>query len=47
MSVFCHRYNSLLVVDSVAAMGGVPLFMDKWGEGFDNRLFRTLHRIRD
>ncbi|XP_076451542.1 alanine--glyoxylate aminotransferase-like [Babylonia areolata] len=26
----CHRYNCLLVVDSVAAMGGVPLFMDKW-----------------
>lgn len=27
----CHRYKCILVVDSVAAMGGVPLFMDKWG----------------
>lgn len=27
----CHRYNCLLLVDSVAAMGGVPLHMDKWG----------------
>ena len=25
------RYDCLLVVDSVAALGGVPLFMDKWG----------------
>lgn len=25
----CHKYNCLLVVDSVAAMGGVPLYMDK------------------
>ena len=25
------RYNCLLVVDSVAALGGVPLYMDKWG----------------
>lgn len=24
----CHKYNCLLVVDSVAAMGGAPLFMD-------------------
>ena len=28
---FFFRYNCLLIVDSVAAMGGVPLFMDKWG----------------
>lgn len=25
------RYNSLLLVDSVAACGGVPLFVDDWG----------------
>ncbi|XP_064610359.1 LOW QUALITY PROTEIN: alanine--glyoxylate aminotransferase-like [Liolophura sinensis] len=27
----CHKHNCLLVVDSVAALGGVPLFMDAWG----------------
>ena len=27
----CFRYDCLLIVDSVAALGGVPLFMDKWG----------------
>jgi len=27
----CHRYGSLFVVDAVAAAGGVPLYMDKWG----------------
>ncbi|KAK6177486.1 hypothetical protein SNE40_015578 [Patella caerulea] len=27
----CHRYNCLLLVDSVAALGGVPMYMDKWG----------------
>ncbi|XP_041377342.1 serine--pyruvate aminotransferase-like [Gigantopelta aegis] len=26
----CHKYNCLLLVDSVAAMGGVPLRMDQW-----------------
>lgn len=26
----CHKYNALLVVDSVAALGGLPLFMDDW-----------------
>lgn len=26
----CHKYNSLLLVDSVAACGGVPLFVDDW-----------------
>lgn len=26
----CHKYDCLLVVDSVAALGGVPMFMDKW-----------------
>ncbi|XP_067659625.1 alanine--glyoxylate aminotransferase-like [Haliotis asinina] len=27
----CHKYNCLLVVDSVAAMGGVPILMDQMG----------------
>lgn len=26
----CHKYNALLLVDSVAALGGLPLFMDAW-----------------
>uniref|UniRef100_U5EHZ8 Alanine--glyoxylate aminotransferase n=1 Tax=Corethrella appendiculata TaxID=1370023 RepID=U5EHZ8_9DIPT len=26
----CHKYNCLLVVDTVASLGGVPVFMDKW-----------------
>ncbi|XP_035733458.1 serine--pyruvate aminotransferase, mitochondrial-like [Vespa mandarinia] len=25
-----HRYNSLLIVDSVASLGGEPLFVDAW-----------------
>ncbi|KAK7094262.1 alanine--glyoxylate aminotransferase-like [Littorina saxatilis] len=29
IGALCRKYNCLLVVDSVAAMGGVPLFMDK------------------
>lgn len=27
----CHRYDCLLLVDSVASLGGVPIFMDKQG----------------
>ncbi|CAH2246721.1 serine--pyruvate aminotransferase [Pelobates cultripes] len=27
----CHRYNCLLLVDSVASIGGAPLYMDKQG----------------
>merc|ERR550534_2604553 len=27
----CQKYNALLLVDSVAALGGLPLFMDEWG----------------
>uniref|UniRef100_A0A8C5QAS2 Alanine--glyoxylate aminotransferase n=1 Tax=Leptobrachium leishanense TaxID=445787 RepID=A0A8C5QAS2_9ANUR len=27
----CHRYNCLLLVDSVASLGGAPIFMDKQG----------------
>jgi len=27
----CHKYNCLLLVDSVASLGGTPMFMDEWG----------------
>ncbi|XP_078521756.1 alanine--glyoxylate aminotransferase [Lissotriton helveticus] len=27
----CHRYDCLLLVDSVASLGGVPIYMDKQG----------------
>ncbi|CAH1800142.1 unnamed protein product [Owenia fusiformis] len=27
----CRRYGTLLVVDSVASLGGTPMFMDEWG----------------
>eukprot|EP00201_Polytomella_parva_P022457 CAMPEP_0175040986 /NCGR_PEP_ID=MMETSP0052_2-20121109/1630_1 /TAXON_ID=51329 ORGANISM="Polytomella parva, Strain SAG 63-3" /NCGR_SAMPLE_ID=MMETSP0052_2 /ASSEMBLY_ACC=CAM_ASM_000194 /LENGTH=401 /DNA_ID=CAMNT_0016303383 /DNA_START=57 /DNA_END=1262 /DNA_ORIENTATION=- len=27
----CHEHGTLLVVDSVASLGGVPFFADKWG----------------
>ncbi|KAL5015185.1 hypothetical protein ScPMuIL_009455 [Solemya velum] len=30
MGQLCHKYNCLFIVDSVAAVGGVPLFMDEW-----------------
>ncbi|EGC28993.1 hypothetical protein DICPUDRAFT_99972 [Dictyostelium purpureum] len=26
----CHKYNCLLMVDCVAALGGVPFFVDQW-----------------
>lgn len=26
----CDRYDCLLAVDTVASLGGVPLFMDRW-----------------
>ncbi|XP_025833192.1 serine--pyruvate aminotransferase, mitochondrial-like [Agrilus planipennis] len=26
----CHKYNCLLAVDTVASLGAVPFFMDKW-----------------
>lgn len=26
----CHKYKCLLLVDSVAALGGVPMYMDDW-----------------
>lgn len=28
---FNFRYGTLVIVDSVAALGGVPMFMDRWG----------------
>ncbi|KAG8445398.1 hypothetical protein GDO86_010253 [Hymenochirus boettgeri] len=31
MGDLCHRYNCLLLVDSVASLGGAPLYMDKQG----------------
>ena len=31
MNHFVHRYDCLLLVDSVAACGGVPMYMDQWG----------------
>ncbi|MBK8431681.1 MAG: alanine--glyoxylate aminotransferase family protein [Chloroflexi bacterium] len=27
----CHQYGTLLLVDSVTSLGGVPLFLDAWG----------------
>lgn len=27
----CRQYNCLLLVDTVTSLGGVPLFIDKWG----------------
>ncbi|XP_072036587.1 alanine--glyoxylate aminotransferase-like [Amphiura filiformis] len=27
----CHSHNCLFLVDTVAALGGVPLYVDKWG----------------
>ena len=27
----CRQYNTLLAVDTVASLGGVPFFMDRWG----------------
>jgi alanine-glyoxylate transaminase/serine-glyoxylate transaminase/serine-pyruvate transaminase len=31
LSDLCHRYNCLLLVDTVAALGGTPFFTDEWG----------------
>jgi len=31
LSDLCHRYNCLLLVDTVAALGGTPFFTDDWG----------------
>ncbi|XP_013145154.1 PREDICTED: serine--pyruvate aminotransferase, mitochondrial isoform X2 [Papilio polytes] len=27
----CHKYGTLLLVDTVVSLGGVPFFMDAWG----------------
>jgi len=29
----CHRYNALLIVDSISSLGIEPLYMDEWGIG--------------
>ncbi|MBN3272701.1 SPYA protein, partial [Polyodon spathula] len=29
LGALCHKYNCLLLVDSVASLGGVPIYMDK------------------
>lgn len=26
----CHKYNSLLLVDTVTSIGGIPIYLDKW-----------------
>jgi len=31
LSDLCHRYNCLLLVDTVASLGGVPFFADEYG----------------
>ncbi|PNF33614.1 Serine--pyruvate aminotransferase, mitochondrial [Cryptotermes secundus] len=30
LGLLCHKYNCLLVVDAVASLGGVPVYMDEW-----------------
>ena len=30
--IYFLRNNCLLLVDTVASLGGVPFYMDKWGE---------------
>ncbi|XP_069683970.1 alanine--glyoxylate aminotransferase [Periplaneta americana] len=30
LGILCHKYNCLLVVDTVASLGGVPVYMDQW-----------------
>ena len=27
----CHQHNTLLLVDTVCSLGGVPFFADQWG----------------
>ncbi|MFM7366517.1 MAG: aminotransferase class V-fold PLP-dependent enzyme, partial [Sphaerospermopsis kisseleviana] len=27
----CHKYGTLLLVDTVTSLGGVPIFLDEWG----------------
>ncbi|XP_045112123.1 alanine--glyoxylate aminotransferase-like isoform X2 [Portunus trituberculatus] len=31
VGLLCQKYNTLLAVDAVASLGGVPFFMDDWG----------------
>lgn len=30
LGVLCHKYNCLLIVDTVASLGGVPVYTDQW-----------------
>ena len=39
------RYDCLLVVDSVAALGGCPMFMDKWGTYLQIRKFEYTRNV--
>ena len=32
IQIYFLRNNCLLLVDTVASLGGVPFYMDKWGE---------------
>lgn len=27
----CHKHNTLLLIDTVCSLGGVPFFADDWG----------------
>ncbi|XP_055618738.1 alanine--glyoxylate aminotransferase [Toxorhynchites rutilus septentrionalis] len=31
VGALCHEHNCLLIVDTVASLGGTPFFMDRWG----------------
>ena len=31
LHILMYRHGSLLLVDAVASLGGVPFFMDEWG----------------
>jgi alanine-glyoxylate transaminase/serine-glyoxylate transaminase/serine-pyruvate transaminase len=31
ISALCRRYNTLLIVDAVTSLGGIPLEVDQWG----------------
>lgn len=30
VGALCHQHNCLLIVDTVASLGGAPMFMDRW-----------------
>ncbi|KAK2142089.1 hypothetical protein LSH36_997g01019 [Paralvinella palmiformis] len=31
LGILCHKYGCILIVDCVASLGAVPMYMDKWG----------------